>query len=278
MRRTTRRAARAARAASGGERVADGEYVTAEDETLRGVAARLGLDTKEGPRAIVQLNAARWPGLRVTSKFKAGTTLRVLAAADASPALQLGWSGGNGGGGGEAASTVGHVQDDVWEAEKIVESRVGRGGGVEYCVKWVGWAEQHNTWEPAANLLSPLLVASFEGQRKHAVGVRRLALTSPTPRRRRRPPAPSAAPVVSPLTAAGRRRRGASWYPVAGWLRWQGLRLRVRDAAGADVGSRVGVPWAELPLRRGAAAALREGGAAAAGGGGSPARVLAWED
>ena len=70
-------------------------------------------------------------------------------------------------------------------------------------------------------------------------------------------------------------------YPVAGWLRWQGLRLRVRDAAGADVGSRVGVPWAELPLRRGAAAALREGGAAAegaTGGGGSPARVLAWED
>ena len=135
----------------------------------------------------------------------------------------------------------------------------------------------------AANLLSPLLVASFEGQRKHAVGVRRLALTSADAAAAATPAgAVGGAAVVSPLTAAGApAARRAVAYPVAGWLRWQGLRLRVRDAAGADVGSRVGVPWAELPLRRGAAAALREGGAAAeggAGGGGSPARVLAWED
>ena len=54
-----------------------GQYVAAEDETVKGVAARLGLDTKDGPRRLVKLNAARWKGLRVTSKLKAGTKLRV---------------------------------------------------------------------------------------------------------------------------------------------------------------------------------------------------------
>ena len=36
--------------------------------------------------------------------------------------------------------------------EAILEQRAGSAGEIEFLVKWQGWTEEHNTWEPEANL------------------------------------------------------------------------------------------------------------------------------
>ena len=44
-------------------------------------------------------------------------------------------------------------QEDVYQVEKIVRSRVAKGGkGREFEVKWEGYSARQNTWEPEANL------------------------------------------------------------------------------------------------------------------------------
>ncbi|VDN89578.1 unnamed protein product [Brugia pahangi] len=42
---------------------------------------------------------------------------------------------------------------DVYAAEKILKSRT-RKGKTEYLIKWKGWSNQHNTWEPSSNILN----------------------------------------------------------------------------------------------------------------------------
>ena len=37
--------------------------------------------------------------------------------------------------------------------EKIVKHRKNNLGRVEFLVKWVGWSDEHNTWEHPGNLL-----------------------------------------------------------------------------------------------------------------------------
>jgi len=45
--------------------------------------------------------------------------------------------------------------DDVnqeWMVSAILEQRVGATAEIEYLVEWQGGTEEHNTWEPEANL------------------------------------------------------------------------------------------------------------------------------
>ena len=39
-----------------------------------------------------------------------------------------------------------------WMVQAILDQRVGATGDIEYLVKWQGWTEEYNTWEPGANL------------------------------------------------------------------------------------------------------------------------------
>ncbi|XP_042859224.1 chromobox protein homolog 8-like [Penaeus japonicus] len=53
------------------------------------------------------------------------------------------------------------VGDRVYAAECIQKKRVRR-GRVEYLVKWKGWSNKHNTWEPIENILDHRLLEAFE--------------------------------------------------------------------------------------------------------------------
>lgn len=60
-------------------------------------------------------------------------------------------------------------QDDVepeeYTVEKILDKRV-RQGRIEYLLKWKGYPDSENTWEPKENLDCPELINDFEEKKK----------------------------------------------------------------------------------------------------------------
>jgi len=51
--------------------------------------------------------------------------------------------------------------DVEYEVEKIMDKRVTK-RGLEYKIKWKGFSNRHNTWEPENNLSCPNMIAQFE--------------------------------------------------------------------------------------------------------------------
>ena len=59
------------------------------------------------------------------------------------------------------------AKEDIYEVERIVASRPQKNGKLEYRVKWKGWPESDNTWEPEENLGCPKKLREFKEREKH---------------------------------------------------------------------------------------------------------------
>ncbi|KAL3271446.1 hypothetical protein HHI36_021932 [Cryptolaemus montrouzieri] len=56
-------------------------------------------------------------------------------------------------------------EPEEYIVEKILDSRINPKGIKEYYLKWIGYDDKDNTWEPEENLDCPELIQAFEASR-----------------------------------------------------------------------------------------------------------------
>jgi len=98
----------------------------------------------------------------------------------------------------DAGSTAGSETGEEYVVEKILEKRIVAGGKTEYLLKWKGYGEEDNTWEPEENLGCPDLIAEFERVWEENEKKKKLAKEASKPTSgpaRKRGPGPASATI-----------------------------------------------------------------------------------
>ena len=73
------------------------------------------------------------------------------------------------------------VDRNIYTAERIVAEREQAGGVVQFLVRWAGYGEEDDTWEPVENLLDPELLANWAEEKQEAEEARARAVTRTDP-------------------------------------------------------------------------------------------------
>lgn len=69
-------------------------------------------------------------------------------------------------------------KDDVYKAERILDTKIVKGKKF-FLIKWDGWDESNNTWEPEKNIIDTRLIDMFYELRKNLNNISKA--NSPTP-------------------------------------------------------------------------------------------------
>ncbi|EOD41789.1 hypothetical protein EMIHUDRAFT_194308 [Emiliania huxleyi CCMP1516] len=115
-----------------------------------------------------------------------------------------------------------YLGDGAFRVEQVRGRRRGRSGGIEYLIKWEGYASEENTWEPVENVSDDLIA---EKEATHA---------SLPPRKRPQGGASSAqAPAAKGLARGGASAASTQGRPVAKPAKVEQKRERLGGDEGA---------------------------------------------